>query len=44
MYRFIEILGETYESKIAYNKTQQAAIIGEYNFSEQIVKKHCGIN
>ncbi len=31
--------GQVYESKVDYNKTQQAALVNEYNYSEQIVDK-----
>ncbi len=31
--------GQVYESKIDYNKTSQAAIVGEYKYSEEIVEK-----
>ena len=31
--------GQVYESKIDYNKTSQAAIVGEYKYSEEIVQK-----
>lgn len=30
---------QAYESKVDYNKTQQAAVVNEYPFSEQIVEK-----
>ena len=31
--------GQVYETKIDYNKTSQAAVVGEYRYSEQIVEK-----
>ena len=31
--------GQAYESKVEYNKIQQAAVMSEYNFTEQIVEK-----
>lgn len=31
--------GQVYESKVDYNRIQQAAVVSEYNYSEQIVEK-----
>ena len=31
--------GQVYESKIDYKKTSQAAVVGEYKYSEEIVQK-----
>ena len=31
--------GQMYESKIDYKKTAQAAVVGEYKYSEEIVQK-----
>lgn len=31
--------GQAYESKVDYNKIQQAAVVNEYNYPEQIVEK-----
>ena len=36
---FQKSYGQIYESKVDYNRTQQAALVSEYNYPEQIVEK-----